>query len=259
MIKIYYTKKKTPFVWASDLHKELEVRENLLSWFPTMINYGFKKNEDFYQKYRYDEGNLNQSLFDWAVQIDMAKHIAMDHQSKKGKAIRQHLIDLDKKHHDGLLLSRPQIIALIELCRALGLLSVQQFLEKEHYNIYNKPQKWWSRRAELFGYSAKDLRDAVSALGKKYKSQRQALMLLDKYELIRQSTMDLFISLGKSDEFARNIALTSKELAKEMRIEIYRDEGASIDFRTKGQIETIEKIKGGMKDKNHPNSLFDKF
>ena len=49
MIEVGYTRKGTPFVWASALHQELNIGTPLSVWFPRMIEYGFTENVDYSQ------------------------------------------------------------------------------------------------------------------------------------------------------------------------------------------------------------------
>ena len=260
MIDIHKSKKGTSFVWASDLHKHLEIQTPLNQWFPRMIEYGFIKNQDYYQQNKIVELAQGGSKIkhEWAVQVDMAKHIAMIQRTQKGKALREYLLSLDKKVQEGELLSRQQILALIEICKVLGLFSVQKKLETdhfEHFKQFNKDENWWQYRAKLFGYSADDLKSALLRLNAKYQSQRQALIKLDKYELVKVATIDLFLTLGKTEEYSKNIAITAKELAKEMQIEIYNDLGGSIDFKTDKQKEIIKEIE----NRGKQLTLLDKF
>ena len=240
-IEVSYSKKGTPFLHASDLHKKLEIQTPLNFWFPQMIDYGFIENEDYFKQKisKIEDSDLK---YDWAVRLEMAKHIAMIQNSEKGRSLRKYLIDLDKKVQGGLLLNRKQISALFEICKVLGYFTVQKFLEKEHFEFLNKPKDWWDYRAKLFGYSAQDLKLMVEALGKKYKSQRQALFHLDKYELIRISTIDLFMAMGKSEEYSKNVADFIDDIAKEIQPEIYNDINTSIDFKTETHKNTIQQI-----------------
>lgn len=260
MIEVHKSPKGTPYVLASDLHKELEIATRLSTWFPRMIEYGFEKSKDFHQLHKKEQlvqGGFN-IVHDWAVQLDMAKHIAMIQRTQKGKALREYLLGLDKKVQEGELLSRKQILALIEICKVLGLFSVQKKLETDHFEHFkqlNKDENWWQYRAKLFGYSADDLKSALLRLNVKYQNQRQALIKLDKYELVKVATIDLFITLGKTEEYSKNIAITAKELAKEMQVEIYNDLGGSIDFKTDKQKEIIKEIE----NRDKQLTLLDKF
>lgn len=247
MIKINYSPKGTPFVWASDLHAQLAVGTPLSTWFPRMIEYGFEENLDYsrHNKFVESAGSIKKAAFDWAVQIDMAKHIAMMQRTKEGKAIREYLLGLDKKVAEGMLLTHAQMAALFDICRVMGFFSVQVFFENENFtNIFkDKHYRWWDSRAKLFGYSAKDLKEMMQAVGKKYINQRQAILNIDKYELIKIGVYDMFLAMGKSQEFALNVSQFAKSIAEEIKPEIYDDRNTSIDFKSEKQKDVIEDIK----------------
>ena len=245
MIEVKKSPKGTSYVLASDLRKELEIKTRLSTWFPRMIEYGFENNKDYYQLHKTVQlvQGGTKVKFDWAVRLEMAKHIAMIQRSKRGKALREYLINLEQKIKEGEYLNRKQIMALIELCEVLGFFSVQKVVENNHYKIFDKrAENWWNYRARMFGYNVSDLKDMMKGLGKRYKNQRQALMSINKYELVRVGTFDLMKAMKKTDEYAKNISEIAKELAEKMKIDIYNDIGASIDFKTPKQKNTILKI-----------------
>ncbi len=245
MLEISYTKKGTPFVWASNLHQELQIETPLRVWFPRMIDFGFELNQD------YSEHNSEITTIrggkslkrDWGVHLDMAKHIAMVQKSEMGKRVRQHLMDQDKKVQDGAYLTHAQISVLFDLVKALGFFSIQAYLEKEHFNVFNKPTEWWAYRAKLFNYSTDQLQEMVKAIDVKYVNQRQAMFHLDRFELIRMAIVDLLIAMGKSETYAKNVALFAKKIAKEIKPEVYDDRGLSLEFKNPQQIATIIQIK----------------
>lgn len=245
MIEISYTKKRTPFVWASDLHKKLNIKTPLRIWFPRMIEYGFTVNEDYFgvdKNVRAEKGGM-QVKKDWAVHIEMTKHIAMIQRTSRGKALRDYLINLDNKVQKGTLLNHQQILALFDLCRVLGLFSIQKYVESEHHKVFDsKNENWWTYRARVFGQSVADLKAIMQEMGKRYKNQRQALINIDKYELIRRAAFDLFKAMGKSETYAQNVSLFVKEIAKEIEPEIYDDRNTSLNFKTSYQQQIIRKI-----------------
>jgi len=257
MINIQYSGKGTPYVWASELYVELEIAVSIEEWFPKMIDYGYIQDEDYSRLRRYskDEDGSQYQYFDWAVQIDMAKHISMMQRSERGKALRNYLLSLDKEVEEGLLLNHEQISALFEICRVMGFFSVQKFFEVEHYKSVSQKKTWWEYRAKLFGYTASDLEGMMAALGKKYSSQRQSLMHIDKYELVRVAVLDMFIAMGKSEKYAQNVAAFAKKVAIEIKPDVYNDINTSIDFKTEHQNKFILDLK----DYKNTNSVINNF
>lgn len=243
MVKIYETSKGSKYVYGFDLYLALKIDKNFKDWLSEMISYDFEISRDYVFTIR----EMKTDQEDWkeyqdaVIKMDMAKTIAILHKSKEGKGLRNQLIKIEKEVSEGELLNRQQILALMDFIKVFGFFSVQDKLEKKHFEIFNRPNQWWKYRANLLGYSSDDLKNAITALNIKYKNRQQALFHLDKYELIRRATIDLFMILGKSEEFARNLGRTAKEMAKEIDPEIYNDEGP-IDFKSQKQKALIVEI-----------------
>lgn len=255
MIDVYYSPKGTPYVMASDLRDMLGVKTQLNTWFPRMIDYGFEENKDYYKLPK--NGEVKNERFEWAVTVDMAKNIAMIQRTPEGKAIRDYLLQLDQKVNDGEYLNQGQIMALMDICKVMGYFSVQKFFEKEHYEKIFKGSdtEWWQRRASLFGYSAAELKKALLDVGEKYKNQKQALFKTDRFELIRTGIIDMFIVMGKSIAFAKNVGNIAKTMAEKIDPHIYDDLNTPIDFKSEEQKLIITDLKNYQ---NH-SSLFKRF
>jgi phage anti-repressor protein len=221
-----------------------------------MIEYGFEEGKDYSLHKNVQRVNgITNEVHDWAVQIDMAKNIAMIQRSDRGKAIREYLLNLDKRVQEGHLLNHAQISVLLEICKVLGFFTIQKFFENEHFEMKEKPAGWWDYRSKLLGYTTNDLKEIIEALGKKYKNQRQALMHIDRYELIRMAAVDMFIAMGKSAAYAQNVGHFVKTIAKEIKPEIYDDSNTSIDFKTPEQQIILEELKSYKEQ----SKLLDKF
>lgn len=256
MVTIYYSPKGTPYVRASELYSKLKVTAPIDKWFQEMIDYGFVEKIDYscHHKRFVHEGH-NFITFEWFLQLDMAKHISMMQKTELGKSLREYLTFLDKRVQDGKLLSHEQVKALFEICKILGYFTVQKYLEREHYDFFNKPREWWKYRAKLLGYGKSDLEEMVKAIGLRYENERQALFHIDRHELIRVATIDLFIAMGKGEDYAKNVARFVESIAEQINPLIYDDTKMSLNFKSKMELETIQQLKS----RTEPTSLLMNF
>lgn len=175
-------------------------------------------------------GKRGQFRKEFEIHIDFAKKLCMVSKSKIGEQIRNELVQLTKKVETGLMFSGEQINFLLDLVKVMGLFSIQDIVEKRHFDFHNNKYDWWDYRAKVLGYGTEQLRMEVERLNHKYKFQKQALLHVDKFELIRIGVIDLFISLGKSVDFASNAANVCKSMAEKMNVNIWNDYGNSIKF-----------------------------
>ncbi|MEA5425059.1 antA/AntB antirepressor family protein [Arcicella lustrica] len=250
MINIQYSNKGTPYVMASELYNILGIEMPLGEWFPSILEYGFVENEE-YSLLKIEitlPNGIPTFQDDWAVRLDMAKHIAMIQKTETGKQIRQYLIDLDKQITNGAYLSHVQMSALFDLCEILGYFTVQETAEQQHFNYFiqeNDKKNWWKYRADVLGFSKEDLEIVLTELGKKYKNQRQALYHYDRYELIKVAVVDLLMAMGRTKEYATNVSKFAKGIAERVKPSIYDDSKMSIDFKSNKQKEIINNLKTG--------------
>lgn len=88
----------TQTVSARELHKALEIKYDFTRW----VNSNFKEfveNTDFFGGHMDVRGNQyggKQTIDDYDLTIDMAKHLCLMSKTEKGKQCRQYLIDLEK-------------------------------------------------------------------------------------------------------------------------------------------------------------------
>ena len=138
--------------------------------------------------------------------------------NEKSKELRKELIKLSEQKDTGLLFSPPQIEALMDLSRAMTLISIQKDMEKQHYALYNDKYTWYQYRAALLCYNTSDVIHAMRKVNKKYHSIRASLIKLDANELIRHGVIDFMIAYGKSKEYATNVGNLCKSMAEKMKL-----------------------------------------
>lgn len=96
LIKVNFAE-EYPTVSARDLHMGLGIKTQFRTWFPRMCAYGFREHADYerlYQKCSTTGGM--QTMVDYQISIDMAKHICMIQRSEKGMLYRQYFLEMEK-------------------------------------------------------------------------------------------------------------------------------------------------------------------
>ena len=107
-------------VSARELHKGLQVTERFSNWFDRyVVKYGFVENVD-YVGCKVFNTLAKQTLQDYALSIDVAKHVSMIQRNELGMRFRQYFIECEKqllqvnereKLLIGLFSSDPMVVA----------------------------------------------------------------------------------------------------------------------------------------------------
>ena len=103
VIPVYETDTGNKVVIGRELYEKLKISERYSRWFTRMAGYGFREDQD-YTPYQMVHPQNHQEVDDYILTLDMAKHIAMIQRTPQGMAIRQKLIDLEKKVNNGLMI-----------------------------------------------------------------------------------------------------------------------------------------------------------
>lgn len=255
-LQILVSKKGTKVVTATNLHKALQLQDhhystNVRRWLNEIYEFkdGIRKPvrmTDFAPRKIKD----NPILSDFYISIELAKLITLNSKSKVKRKYAKWLFSLEDEEETSVLLNQDQILTALELAKAMSLMSCQEAAEKEHLKLYEKRNggnaaNWWKHRSELLGYSATNLRERMKMMGKtvKGKTQKQMLLLIDKYETIRTGVVDHFIAKGKSEAYARRIGDLAKALAKEMQMEVHDDRKSASLFTPHIKPEVINNIR----------------
>lgn len=205
------------FISSKELHAELGIRRDYSNWIKNSIQRAeLEKDKDFTPKKVKSTGG--RSGIDYLLTEDASIAVTMMSGGARAGQFRKLLINLFNKHKTGLAYTQEQLLALMDLSKAITLVSIQKEVERRHFNIYNDKYTWYQYRAGLLGYSTEDVIEAMKKVNKQHHSIRTSLVKLDANELIRVGVIDFMKVLGKTDEFAKNIGDTCKEIAKRMKL-----------------------------------------
>jgi phage anti-repressor protein len=240
-LQVFISKKGTKVVSATNLHLALQLPDhhyaaNIRKWLNDV--YEFKdgiRSPVIMQDFAKRKVKDNPIMKDYYLTVELAKLITLNSGSKVKQKYAKWLFSLEDQVENAELLTKDQVMAVLELTKAMGLVSCQEAAERQRLKTYEERNQgsasnWWRHRSQILGYSAERLRDKMKRLGKAItgKSQRQMLMQLDKYEMIRAGVIDLFMAMGKSERYARNLGDLAKIFAKELKVDIFDDRNAGV-------------------------------
>jgi phage anti-repressor protein len=202
---------------AREIYDFIGVKSRFNDWFKNSIDFiGAIDGKDFYQKNSKSTGG--RPTIEYDVTIDCAKELCLTQRTTRSKELRLWLISLSNKHDVGLAFTVQQIEALMDLSRAMTLISIQKEVEKKHFAIYNDKYTWYQYRAALLGYSTNDVIAAMRRVNKNHHSIRTSLVQLDANELIRIGVIDFMVAMGKTNEYATNVGNLCKSMAVKMKL-----------------------------------------
>lgn len=255
-LQVYISKKGTKVVTATQLHQALQLPDhhyaaNVKHWLTDV--YEFKdgirkplKMQDFAKR----QLRENSIVKDYYLSVELAKLITLNSRSKVKQKYAKYLFSLEEQVDNGELLTKEQVLNVLELAKAMGMISCQEAAEKSHLRLYEarnggSGSNWWKHRAEVMGYSVEKLRRKLQHMGKNVrgKTQRQMLMQVDKYEMIRTGVIDLFMAMGKGERYARNLGDLAKAFAKELKVEIFDDRRETSLFTPHANDQLINELK----------------
>ncbi|MFN7117554.1 MAG: hypothetical protein ACK4TA_12200 [Saprospiraceae bacterium] len=236
-LQILISKKGTKVVTATNLHQALQLLDhhysmNIKKWITDIFEFrdGIRKPvkmQDFAPRSLKDAPLVE----DYYLSVEFAKLIALRSKSKVKLKYAKWLQSLDEAETQSPdFLSHDQVLAVLDLVKVMTSISTQEEYERQHLKLYEErnggsASNWWQHRAQILGYSSEELREKVLSIGKRANrmSQRQLLMHVDKYEMIRIGVIDLFMVLGKTEAYARSMGDLAKTFARELQVEIKDD------------------------------------
>ena len=254
-LQILVSKKGTKVVTTTNLHLALGLSNNhyaanVRRWLGDVYGFrdGIRKPEHLKDYARRSaKGDL---VDDYYLSVELAKLITLNSKSKVKQKYATWLLNLEDQVENAELLTTDQVMAVLELAKVMGLVSCQTACEQQHLETYEErnngsPANWWSFRSDVLGYSTDKLKGALRQLGKKAegKSQRQMLMQVDKYEMVRTAVIDLFMAMGKTERYAKNLGNLAKTFARELRVEIFDDRDTPPAFTPNLNPELVSEVK----------------
>lgn len=92
-------KKGIKSVSARELYEKLEITHRFNDWFKSLLKYGFIENKDFtsVQSCTVVNNGAEIQVQDYAISIDMAKHICMLQRSEVGMKVRNYFLRCEKE------------------------------------------------------------------------------------------------------------------------------------------------------------------
>ena len=236
-LQVLISKKGTKVVTASNLHQVLQLANhhflmNVKKWLDDIYEFhnGIrkpKKMEDFAIRKIKDTPVLE----DYYLSVELAKLITLNTRSKVKQKYAKWLSNLEQKEEKENLLTKEQVLNILELTKTMSLVSCQESCEKQHFKTYEERNGghaayWQTHRSEIMGYNSGN---GTTKLRNK-KSLRAKLFQSDKYEMIRSGVIDLFMAMGKNSKYAAYVGDLAKHFASELKLEIIDDRNASIAF-----------------------------
>jgi len=115
LVKVTQNQEFQNVVSARDLHKELEIKTRFSLWVEQNFK-NFDANEDFSRVVTTTPLNQyggTQEITDYAITLDMAKHLAMLSKTEKGKEVRRYFIEFEKMHTQTPTTYKDALLALV--------------------------------------------------------------------------------------------------------------------------------------------------
>jgi hypothetical protein len=227
-----------------------QYRRNLKNWlFET--EYFFQNDNDLRFPNKNDFSTLGakstggRPTEHFLISLELSKMIAINSVSNFKKHYVKWLLSIEKKVTTGELLNSNQILSLMDICQAMGLISVQKASESNHYEKHNNNSDWWAYRAKILGFNKDELIRRANEMNIKYISQRQVLIKLDRFELVRMGVIDLLMALGNTIEYSQNVGNLAKQMAEKMEVEVFDDnkEITGLKFQRNIKIDVVNAIK----------------
>lgn len=202
---------------AKELHSDLGIKKAFSTWIKQSIERAELEKEKDFTTFK-EESTGGRPIIDYLLVRDAALTVIMMSGGEFASKLRKEVIELFNQHDAGLAFTAQQIEALMDLSKAMTLISIQKEVEKKHFGMYNDKYTWYQYRAALLGYGTNDVIEAMRKVNKKHHSMRASLIQLDANELIRVGVIDFMVAMGKTEEYAINTGNLCKSMAEKMKL-----------------------------------------
>lgn len=172
-----------------------------------------------------NEGKKGQFRKEYHLHIDFAKKLCMVSKSKKGNEIREYLVKLTTQVEENDLLTHEQVILLSKLkvvfsyiseCKNATSLHIEKYVEKS--NSKNPYAEFHAMRNEILKIDPETINERIKLfcienqrLLPKKNDKTEKLLILDKYEVLRNGVWDFLMS--KNNNQSLKLANLVKEMA----------------------------------------------
>jgi phage anti-repressor protein len=208
---------KGSFVHAREVWQELGMKRKFSDWVKVSIERAYlEEGKDFFLFL--GESTGGRPTTEYLLTKDAAINIVVMSGGQFARKVREDVLTVFKKHETGLAFTSEQVESLIDISKALTLVSIQKDVEKKHFDLYNNKYDWHRYRAGILGYSTEDIIRAMKEVNKKHHSMRASLLALDSNELIRIGAIDFMVAMGKNLEYATNCGELCKKIASKMEL-----------------------------------------
>lgn len=261
-LHVLISKKGTKVVTAVNLHQVLQLNNahyvaNVRKWLEDVYEFrdGIRKPEEL-RDYGRRKSKDNPIVEDYYLSVELAKLITLNSRSKVKQKYAKWLLTLEDQVENAELLTKEQVLAVLQLSKVMGLVSCQETSERQHVKTYRQQHQgsaanWWNYREQVLGYSMEEVENKLknAGLATNGRSMRKMLMQVDKHEMVRTGVIDLFMAMGKNERYARNLGDLAKVFAEELKVEIFDDRNAApaflppVDPELAGEIRSFEKGK----------------
>jgi len=229
-------------VEGRELHEFVKVKTRYSNWIQRCIDYAdLIEGKDYYTVL--DIGKHGGRPYaNHTFTLDAAKEICIVSATPKAKELRRWLINLSNKVENGELFSPEQIIYMTKLKEVFKYIDLCREQEKNHLetfktnnpNSYNIYAEFHTMRNNALNIHPNTIDQRIKewciennkATTKSNMSKTDKLLLIDKYEVLRNGVWDFL--KAKESKWADNVANLVKAMAQTENIEMYRNNDSTL-------------------------------